>query len=368
MSESNASINLLLNSCVLCSRLAPPQIHHLIFRYFMLAQYRFRLASSLLLMLFALIVSVNAINAQQKRWSKSVEAQLDKIPFDGRASYAYLEKICELGPRITGSKAMVAQREFLAQHFEKLGGKVSLQEFRMRHPITGDDVKAANLIVEWHPERKQRILLCTHFDTRPYPDKDKKNPRGLFLGANDGGSGTALLCELGKHMPAFEGKVKDGKIGIDFVFFDAEELVVDKVGDYFAGSTHFAKEYVANPPAYKYSYGVLLDMIGDANLNIYFEKHSLTHADKLTRSIFYTARKLRVREFIPRLKHTVNDDHLPINQIAKIPTCDIIDFDFHAPGGRYSYWHTTHDTVDKCSPLSFAKVGWVIHQWLQDLH
>jgi Zn-dependent M28 family amino/carboxypeptidase len=224
-------------------------------------------------------------------------------------------------------------------------------------------VEVANLIVQWHPERKRRVLIATHYDTRPFPDNDLRDPRGEFIGANDGGSGTALLCQLGKHMPDLP-----GEIGVDFVLFDAEEFVFDqRNAEYFIGSTYFAKDYAAKPPGYRYEYGVLLDMIGDANLNLYFEKNSLQQAGQLTRSIWQTARRLRVAEFTPRLRHTVRDDHLPLNEIAKIPTCDIIDFDYPQPGGNVSYWHTQQDTLDKCSPLSLAKVGWVVHQWLQDL-
>ena len=92
---------------------------------------------------------------------------------------------------------MQQQQELLKAHFEKLGGRVTLQEFDARHPLDGSSVPLANLIVEWHPERKERILLCCHYDTRPFPDEDPVNPRGVFVGANDGASGTALLMRAG---------------------------------------------------------------------------------------------------------------------------------------------------------------------------
>jgi len=315
-----------------------------------------------------LALTVSVLSAQQSFqpkpvFDREVERQLDQIPFDGRASYEYLRKICEIGPRVTGSKGMTAQRDLLAKVFQDLGAKVFLQSFAIRHPVNGEAVEVGNLIVHWHPERKRRVLICTHFDTRPYPDSDLRNPRGEFIGANDGGSGTALLCQLGKYMPDLK-----SEYGVDFVFFDAEEFVFEQRGaEYFIGSTHFAKDYAANPPEFRYEFGILLDMIGDANLNLYFEKNSLQHAGQLTRSIWQTARRLRVSEFTPRLRHTVRDDHLPLNEIAKIPTSDIIDFDYPQPGANFSYWHTQQDTIDKCSPLSLAKVGWVLHQWLQDL-
>ncbi len=286
---------------------------------------------------------------------------LEDIPFDGRQSYAYLKEICELGPRPSGSDAMAKQQKMLSDHFRKLGGKVTLQEFPERHPQDGSRVTLANLIVEWHPDRRERILLCAHYDTRPYPDRDPRNRRGTFLGANDGASGVALLMELGRHMPDLE-----GPYGVDFVLFDGEEFVFDRDRDpYFLGSEHFAREYVANPPDHKYRAGVLLDMVGDAELQIYQERYSLRKARSLTLDIWNTARDLGVKEFIARSRHELQDDHLALNDIAKIPTCDVIDFDYPRPGAAQSFWHTEADAPDKCSDLSLAKVGWVMLEWLK---
>jgi glutaminyl-peptide cyclotransferase len=280
---------------------------------------------------------------------------LADIPFDGARAYEYLEQICELGTRVSGSAGMQAQQKLLVDHFKKLGGAVRLQPFRVRSPRDGSAVQMANLIVSWHPGRKERILLCAHYDTRPFPDRDPQNPRGTFIGANDGGSGTALLMELAHKMPDL-----DGRLGVDFVLFDGEELVYGEQDPYFLGSEFFADDYVKNPPGYRYRWGVLLDMIGDADLQIYEERNSASWRDTrpLLKSIWDTARRLGVNEFIPQKKFEVRDDHLKLHGTAKIPTVDIIDLD-------YPDWHTTGDTADKCSALSLAKVGWVIDQWLR---
>ncbi len=290
---------------------------------------------------------------------------LARATFDGRAAYANLKYICEMGRRPSGSEGMARQQEFLVEHFTKLKGHVSMQKFDVRHPEDGSRVWMSNLIVQWHPERKDRILLCAHYDTRPYPDEDP-NParrRGNFIGANDGASGVALLCELGRSMPGLR-----GKYGVDFVLFDGEEFVFDKKRDpYFLGSEHFARQYVSTPPGHRYRYGVLLDMVADRNLNIYMEKNSLRSARPLVRDIWDTARQLGVQEFIPRARHEVRDDHLALNNIAKIPTCDIIDFDYPRPGSRQSYWHTEADTPANCSAESLTKVGWVVLEWLKQV-
>jgi hypothetical protein len=284
------------------------------------------------------------------------------IPFNGERAYGYLKEICAIGPRVSGTEGMLRQQAYLKAHFEALGGRVSLQPLNARHPLDGKTVKLANLIVAWHPDRKERILLCAHYDTRPFPDQDPVDPRGIFIGANDGASGTALLCELGHLIPEIK-----TKYGIDFVLFDGEELVYDGNRDpYFLGSEHFAREYAAMPPAHRYKCAVLLDMVGDAQLQIYRETNSMRTATQrqLVNEIWGIARELGVREFLMGPGHEVRDDHLPLNEIAKIPAIDIIDFDYPTARGP-NYWHTTQDVPEKCSPLSLAKVGWVIKTWLE---
>lgn len=291
------------------------------------------------------------------------EKLLAKIPFDGKSAYKVLKQVVDFGPRITGSEAMKKQQDLLIKHFESLGATIKRQEFKVPHPLTRDEVNVMNLIVQWNPKSKKRLLLCCHYDTRPFPDKDLFDPKGRFDGANDGASGVALFYELGKHMPDLK-----CEYGVDFVFFDAEEFIYDRRRDeLFVGSEYFSKDYVKNPPDYTYVSGVLIDMIGDKQLQIFYEKHSMQYAPVLTRGIWNTAKKLGVREFIPRQRHKVRDDHLPLNQIARIPTTDLIDFDYPTVGARRSYWHTRDDTVDKCSALSLAKVGWVLHQWLKEV-
>ena len=146
------------------------------------------------------------------------QLHLKDIPFNGARAYEYLKQVCAIGPRRSGSQGMAAQQELLVAHFRKLGGQVSLQRFRIRHPLDSSPlsmatVPMANLIVHWHPESRRRILLCAHYDTLPFPMLDKQNPRGPFIGANDGGSGVAVLMELAHEIrpngPAINKKIKD---------------------------------------------------------------------------------------------------------------------------------------------------------------
>jgi len=289
-------------------------------------------------------------------------------PLNAERAFGYLQEVCAIGPRVSATPGMIKQQELLKAHFEKLGGKVSLQEFNARHPQTGATVKLANQIVEWHPEKKDRILLCCHYDTRPFPDRDPDvtRRRDPFIGANDGGSGVALLMELGNHMARLR-----CKYGVDFVFFDGEELVYDEEvrrDPYFLGSEHFAREYASQPPGHKYKWGVLFDMIGDKHLLLYREVNSMAWPDTrpLVLDIWKTAGSLGVKEFVNITRHEIRDDHLALRNTGKIPTCDLIDFEYPTVRGP-NYWHTTHDVPANCSGESIAKVGYVIHTWLQQV-
>jgi hypothetical protein len=285
-------------------------------------------------------------------------------PFDGDAAWKHLVSVCRIGPRISTSKGMHRQQKYLEEHFESIGGKVLSQQFQVVSPFNGKAVALQNMIIRFHPDRKRRLLFCCHYDTRPFADRDQRNPRAKFIGANDGGSGVALLCELGEHL-----KEMEGPYGVDLIFFDGEEFVIDaRIHPMFLGSTFFAQQYANNQIPWRYEYGILVDMVADKDLQIFYEANSLAAGpDRLTRSIWGVAQRLGVREFIPQKKHVVKDDHLPLNNIAGIPTCDIIDFDFPNPRVGNAYWHTTNDNLKNCSKQSLQKVGSVVLTWLREM-
>ena len=213
-------------------------------------------------------------------------------------------------------------------------------------------------VVVWVPESVQIERQMGMNDTRPWPDQDRFNPRGVFLGANDGASGVALFMELAHHMPRLK-----PTWGVDFVLFDGEELVYEEFRDknyYFLGSTWFAQQYVKQPPKHRYRAGVVLDMVADADLQLFQERASVGYprVRPLVDEIWKLARELGVNEFIAQPVHDVRDDHLPLNDIAKIPTLDIIDFD-------YPHWHRLSDTPENCNADGLIQVSRVIGVWLQ---
>ena len=282
-------------------------------------------------------------------------AQNVNIKWDSRRAFGYLQKVCEIGPRVSGTTGMIKQRTMIIDHFRQSGCEIRAQSFDVPHPQTGAPVRMTNLVISFDATAKERVVLACHYDTRPFPDRDRVRPRGPFIGANDGASGVALLMEMAHHLKALR-----PRYGVDFVMFDGEELVYGDFDKYFYGSEYFARWYRDNPPEYKYVCGVLVDMVADKNLNLFIEKNSWKMAPKVTQSIWATARNMRVKEFIYKQKYEVRDDHLAMNQIAGIPTTDIIDFD-------YPYLHTTRDTARSCSATSLSKVGRVLLQWLTEL-
>ncbi len=281
--------------------------------------------------------------------------------YNGDRAMSYLIQLCEIGPRPSASEGMKRQQRYLTEFFTARGAKVELQHFSTRHPEDGSAVPMANLIASWYPGRIKRFLLCAHYDTRPFPDRDRQNRKGVFVGANDGASGTAALMELSHSLAALPDDV-----GVDIVLFDGEEFVFqDPRDEYFHGSTYYAQQYAAQPPVNAFQAGILLDMVGDRELKIYFEQNSIRYARDVARSVWSTAERLGVTAFVPRVRHELRDDHLPLIQIARIPTIDIIDFDYPRPGlGAPSYWHTEQDVPENCSGQSLAAVVWVVHTWL----
>jgi glutaminyl-peptide cyclotransferase len=291
----------------------------------------------------------------------------DRLPdpllmaFDRDRAMKYLEAVCAIGPRVSGSAGMDKQQELLEKHFKEHGGKVVWQKFTARQRSTRRLVNLANLIVSWHPERPRRVVLCSHYDTRPIADRepDPRDWRKPFLSANDGGSGVALLMELAHHVRDVKTKV-----GIDFVFFDGEEFIDDpKKDEYFLGSRHFAQQYRHGLATSKTRYvaAVLLDMVAGKGARFPIEQNSWWRAGLLTRSVWGVAAKLGSPVFVAdRFSRVpVEDDHVPLNDNG-IPAIDIIDFD-------YPHWHRLSDTPANCSGATMEQVARVLLLWLGEV-
>ena len=258
------------------------------------------------------------------------QPRTDAVSFDGQRAYTDVQTQVAFGSRVTGTEGNVKVEEWMREELVKSGWQVEVQESEtMGHLIR-------NVVAKRSDETPQ-IIIGAHYDTRMFADHDPDPAQHTTYvpGANDGASGVAVLLELARSLPK-------ETTPIWLVFFDAEDNGDINGWDWILGSREFVKNNTFQPQAV-----VVVDMIGDADLNIYRERNS---NPGLTNEIWEAARSLGYQnKFISAYKYSMLDDHTPFLQ-AGIPAVDIIDFD-------YPYWHTTQDTPDKVSGESLQIVG-----------
>ena len=283
---------------------------------------------------FTLIILANLSGCQPLK-----KAQKDLVEFNADRAYQDVEYQLSLGPRIPGTSGHEQILDWMESELEAENWQVERQELS----INGKNV--INLIASRGVG--EYILLGAHYDTRILADHDpdpslKYDP---VPGANDGASGVAVLMELARTLP------ENLPVTIKLVFFDAEDNGGIDDWDWILGSRAFVRELVDIPSA-----AIIVDMIGDADLEVYYERNSdIT----LMEQIWQQARNLGYENiFIPEYRHSMLDDHTPFIE-AGIPAVDLIDFD-------YPYWHTTSDTLDKVSPESLKAIGDTLTAWLLD--
>jgi len=268
--------------------------------------------------------------------------------FNGTRAYEYLVRQVEFGPRVPGTNASKACREFCCEHFSALGMDVDSQVTTFFDPYSKTDSPLVNIIARYHGETEDSlsIVLMTHYDSRPRTDYalDTSKRDQPIDGANDGASGVAVLMELANMLAA-----RPAPCNVDIVLVDGEDW--GKPGDhdyYLLGSRHFAQSGIRD----RYYFGIVIDMIGDSKQEIFREQYSEMFNPKLNDLVWNTAEDLNVASFRDSTKHAMIDDHLSLN-VGGVPTILIIDFD-------YPYWHTELDTPNRCSAQSLANVGQVL--------
>lgn len=259
--------------------------------------------------------------------------------FDGQRAYQDVAAQIKLGPRTPGSPAHQAALDYFEQQVTKFGWTFEIQDtvFGGQRVQNGIAKRGSGPL----------LILGAHYDSRMNADQDSDPTKRLepVPGANDGASGAAVLLELARTLP------KKLNQEIWLIFIDSEDQGGLPGWDWILGSSALAQSL---DPARLPEAVVIVDMIGDANLNIYKERNS---DGELTQQIWDTAANLGyAKYFIPEGKHSLIDDHIPFIKLG-IPAVDIIDFD-------YPYWHTTQDTLDKVSPTSLDAVGQTLLTWI----
>lgn len=277
-------------------------------------------------------------NAAADRPAPPVQAQRPAAqagPVDADRAWAHLKELVGFGPRPAGSAANKRTRDYIAREMKTLGLDAREQAFLA--DTRYGDVSMANVLVTLPGKRPERIIIASHFDTKPEKDFE-------FVGANDGGSSTALLIELARVL-----KDQPREFSYELVFFDGEEAW----GDWSTGNTFGSRHYVEAARKAGTLTGVkamiLLDMVGETHIRLRKDTSSTTWLNEL---VWHTARRLGHGTAFIEDYTAVDDDHIPFIK-AGIPAIDLIDLDYPA-------WHTAGDTLDKIDPRSMKIVGDVV--------
>ena len=285
--------------------------------------------------------------------------------FNADSAYQFVAKQTSFGPRVPETPAHAACAEWLAAKLGEWADSVIVQEFRTRL-FNDKGIDGKNIIGVFHPEAKKRIVLCAHWDSRPFADHDpdEANTRTPIDGANDGASGVGVLLECARQ---FNLQALPEKLGVDIVLFDledygphqdeAEDYYDDRVNYWALGSQYWSK----HPHVYGYKayYGILLDMVGSSAPNFSKEYYSQGYAAWVSNKVWRKAADLGYRPyFTNELGTMISDDHIPMNQIAGIPTIDIIDL--HPESSNECFpevWHTLNDNLEHIEKTTLGMVG-----------
>jgi len=278
--------------------------------------------------------------------------------FNADSAYAFTKYQADLGPRIPGSKAHATAVKWMSEKLKSYGATVVVQD----GVVTTFDQKrwnAKNVIASFNPDVKSRVMLCAHFDSRPFCDNDslEANKNKSCPGVNDGASGVGVLMEIARNLAA-----KNTTIGIDIVLFDMEDYGQHEGTKYppMENSWCLGSQYWAqNPhkPGYFANYGILLDMVGGKGATFYKEGQSIYFARNIVEKVWNTASTLGYGNyFISEPYGEFTDDHVYVNRLTNIPTIDIIAYDKNN-SEFFSHHHKLGDNMDNIDKATLKAVG-----------
>ena len=269
--------------------------------------------------------------------------------FDEDHAFSYLVAQCDFGPRNPGSDGYYACLDYLITELDQSANEIILQDFSYQERRYNKQYNLENIIARFNPDSEFQTVISAHWDTRPWADQEdlRQDRNQPIIGANDGASGVAILLELAKIMGE-----NPPPIGVNLVFFDGEDLGVPGENEtYCQGSRFFA----TNLPIPRPDEAINLDMVGDKQLVLPIERYSLEYHPKLVRHLWDRAKDMGLDAFIGRVDYAIYDDHIRLNEIAGIPSIDIIDFKY--PNSYTNFWHTLNDIPENCSEESLGQVG-----------
>lgn len=283
---------------------------------------------------------------------------IERPDFNADSAYKYVEEQVDFGPRFPNNEAHGKCAVYLKDKLASFGWNATIQEGSAK-TFNNKSIIIKNIIGEYKPELKDRILLFAHWDSRPFADQDQKDMTKPILGANDGASGVGVLLEVARQV-----NIKQPNIGVDIIFFDAEDygqpssgmMISNDSKSWCLGSQFWAK--TPHKKGYKANYGILLDMVGSSDAYFTYESISMKYAPEILNLVWSNAHKLgHGKQFVSKETFFVGvDDHQFVNEIAGIPSIDIIHHD-RFTGNFHPSWHTHNDNMDIIDKNTLKAVG-----------
>lgn len=297
--------------------------------------------------------------ASNKNKNTEPIVQKVEVQFNADSAYNFCKAQCDFGPRVMNTEAHDLCGQWIESKFREYGCSVQLQEATL-DAFDGTKLKSKNIVASLNPDAQARILLCAHWDARPWADNDpdEANHKEPVMAANDGASGVAVMLEVARVL------AKDStlQIGVDFVCFDAEDYGEESNEDSWAlGAQHWANNA---EDTQRYIFGILLDMVGGENARFYQEQFSLQAAQSFVDKVWTAAQTAGYGSFFPReTGGAITDDHVPVNRVAHIPCIDIIPYYPECEQSSFGpTWHTINDTMEHIDSATLKAVGQTLLQ------
>ena len=298
-------------------------------------------------------------NTQQNTSNKEARKNIQVPSFDGKQAYQLVQKQVDFGPRVPGSPAHKQCADWIKSQLESYGKwEVQFQETQMQGK-NGAIYPVKNIIASYKKDQTKRVLLCAHWDTRAVADQDSTRKNEPILGADDGGSGVAVLMHIAQILSQ-----QNLNLGIDIVLFDTEDQ--GESGDdprkpyrmetWCLGSQYWSRN--PHTPNYTANFGILLDMVGSQGAQFPKEGYSVRMAGVYVDKIWEVAAQLGYSSlFLNTTTREIIDDHVFVNEIRKIPTLDIINLPENSRTGFGHYWHTHKDNMSIIDRNTLQAVG-----------
>jgi hypothetical protein len=282
---------------------------------------------------------------------------ITKPVFSSDSAYLFTQHQVDFGPRVPGTPAQEKCANYFEQKLKNYGATVIIQKTTVT-VYNGKTVPCINVIASYNPEIKRRLMICTHWDSRPFADQGNTDVAKPILAADDGASGSAILLEIARQL-----QQKNSEIGVDLIFLDVEDYgqpeydLNQKEGDFYCLGTQYWCKH-PHVPNYKAENGILLDMVGAKDATFTYEGVSMQYAPDFMKQVWKNAASLGYGNYFSKeMTAPIIDDHYYINTMTGIPTIDIINRTYTTRSGFAKHWHTHQDNMDIIDKKTLQAVG-----------